>query len=300
MKLRAGVLAAVLLLGGSPRSVCAQQAAPNTQRSSVYYFGNGALTLALSGAGLLFAGFTPEEPRLEASWFPGDRSARGVYAPAAARLSDVLLVLSVVDPLMANVAQGVNWRFANFSVVYSETLAINLALNTLAKVTVARPRPYTYKHATAPDDADRYVSFYSGHSSTSFAAAVSGSYLFAENAPDQASRYVLWSSEFFLAALTANLRVRAGKHYYSDILVGALAGSGIGVATLLLHGATYQPTGAEYAAAGGGVLVGTALAHVLPFELGRPSPSSAWLDSFTLSPWSLGRDALGVQAEGSF
>lgn len=294
----AGVLGAALAVAGT-EGLARAEAAPDRQRSPPYYYGHGALTFALAGAGLVLARLEPVTPGGDPSWFPGDACLRGVYSPQAARLSDILLLFGVFDPLVASIAQGVDWRLANRSVVYSETLAANLALNSLAKVTFGRPRPYTYSEPPGATGDDRYVSFYSGHASTVFAAAVSGSYLFAESAPDKGSSYFLWGSEFFLAAMTANLRLRAGKHYYSDVIVGALVGSGIGAGMLLAHGAEYRPSGVEYALAGGGIVVGTALAQILPFQLERPAPL-AGLDSFTLSPWSLGREALGVQAAGTF
>jgi membrane-associated phospholipid phosphatase len=298
MRVRAGGLCAVLLLGWS--SSAAAQAAPNEQRSNAYYAGHLGASVAFLAAGTALRLIEPESPGVEFDWFPGDCTLRSRYSPDAARMSDVLLFFTVLNPVVASVAQGVNWQLANRGVVYSETLSVNLALNSLAKVAFARPRPYTYAIRGAHEGGrDRYVSFYSGHASTTFAAAVSGSYLFAEAAPDRGSRYVLWGSELFLAAATANLRTRAGKHYYSDIVVGALVGVGLGAGEVLLHGAEYAPEAGEYVAGAAGVVLGTALAQILPFELETPGPT-AGVEGLELMPWSLGREALGAQVTGRF
>jgi membrane-associated phospholipid phosphatase len=295
---RAGGLGAALVLGWCGSA--AAQAAPNERRSDAYYYGHIGASVAFLAAGTALRLIEPESPGLEADWFPGDCSLRRRYAPDAARMSDVMLFFTVMNPVVASVAQGVNWQLANRGVVYSEALSVNLALNSLAKVAVARPRPYTYAIQGPPvGDRDRYVSFYSGHASTTFAAAVTGSYLFAEAAPDPGSRYIIWGSELFLASATATLRTRAGKHYYSDVVVGALVGLGLGVGEVLLHGAEYAPEPAEYAVGAGGIVLGAALARLLPFELEVPGPTAA-LESFELMPWSLGREGIGARAVGTF
>jgi membrane-associated phospholipid phosphatase len=302
VKVVGGVLLAGLVLCASPRSAAAQ-AAPDEQRSTGYYVGHSGAILALLGAA--FAAntwFKPHKAGCDFSWFPGDCSLRGNCSPLAARVSDVTLGVTVVDPVVASAVQGFDWRLVNRGVVYAETLAVNLAVNTIVKVSVARPRPYTHLPQCAADQGDPYVSFYSGHSSTAFSAALTGSYLFSESIPARGWRYTLWGSEFFLAAVTANLRLRAGKHYYSDVLLGAVVGMGFGIGTLLLHGANYRPEGGEYALAIGGVGLGTVVAQVLPFPSSAlpGATASAGLDSLTLLPWSLGNEAVGVQALGTF
>jgi hypothetical protein len=185
-------------------------------------------------------------------------------------------------------------------IVYGETLGANLLLNALSKVLFARPRPYTYRFpaGTEPDD-DWYVSFYSGHSSTAFASAIAGSYLFAESAPDRTSRLFMWGTELALASATATLRTRAGKHYYSDVIVGGLVGIGVGIGVPVLNGARYRPEPAELATAGGGLVVGIVTAALLPFD--QDDPPSAQEDvAWALAPTVLGPGAGGVSVAGRF
>jgi hypothetical protein len=161
---------------------------------------------------------------------------------------------------------------------------------------VRRPRPYRYRlpptaHCETKDCA---VSFYSGHASTAFAAAVAGSYLFAESAPDPRSRYAMWGFELTLASATANLRVRGGLHYYSDVLVGALVGTGIGVLVPVLHGERYHPDGYELASGAGGVVLGSTLSQLLPASEGS-SETIAW----SLAPMAFHAGS-GLQVRGAF
>jgi len=246
------------------------EAAPDRARSGAYYGVHGSVTAAFALGGLLLQGARPSEPGPDPQWFPGDTSVRGNCSPGAVELSNVAVTLTLSAPVFAELGRGFDYRLLNAGVVYGETLSASLALNSVVKVLFARPRPYTYgpaAHEPSLDDpADRYVSFYSGHTSMAFAAAVSGSYLFAEGAPDQGSRIAFWATEFTLAAATATLRVRAGKHYYSDVVVGALVGMGLGIGVPLIHGASYAPRPWEYVAAGSGLVTGVVVSELLPLK----------------------------------
>jgi hypothetical protein len=141
------------------------------------------------------------------------------------------------------------------------------------------------------------VSFYSGHSSTAFTAAIAGSLLYAESAPTPAAKLVVWGSELALAGATANLRIRAGKHYYSDVVVGAMVGSGLGILIPALHGGAYTPDGVEMLTAGGGLLVGIVASQLVPQRMDVPRSHAA--TTWSLSPWA-GPSALGLSASGAF
>jgi len=129
-------------------------------------------------------------------------------------------------------------------------------LNQVTKFLVARARPYTIGAdpallASAKDPLDHNLSFFSGHSTFAFAlAAAAGTvaslrgYRFA---------WITWAVGMSLATTTAILRLAADKHWASDVIVGALVGSAVGVGVpLLFHGR-------QQAAAGSGASQGQAL-----------------------------------------
>ena len=108
----------------------------------------------------------------------------------------------------------------------------------LAKFTVRRPRPYAYGPAYEPDQDhgnNASLSFFSGHTSLAFSMATSYSYLFSKRHPDSPLVIPVWIGTHALAATTAGLRVGAGKHFWSDIVVGAAVGSLIGYMVPYLH-----------------------------------------------------------------
>jgi membrane-associated phospholipid phosphatase len=273
----------------------AAEAAPAKWRSPTYYVVNGQLLILAADGAIRLESITGPAGA-DWSWFPGDLSLRGRCNPIAAKISDASLIATAAAPAVAVMTAGSTPRAVNAELVYADTLASEVLLNSLVKVTVRRPRPYTYASDECvfreqANDAD--VSFYSGHSSTSFAAAMAGSYLFAEGARSSGARAAGWGLEFALASATANLRLRAGKHYYSDVLVGALVGSGLGILVPLLHGAKRVPTAAEKLAAGAGLVVGTTVSQLLPVDAASPTKMG-----FQLLPFSIG-GCVGLQVVGT-
>lgn len=204
-----------------------------------------------------------------------DLRVRSNFSASADALSNLSFGLAVVTPLFAELGSGINDEAGRRTLLYGETIGASLLFNAIAKYTVQRPRPYAYsgnervKAYIGTQGNDSRVSFYSGHAALTFAAAVSGSYLFAEGSSDKNARAVMWGVEFALASATANLRVIAGKHYYSDVVIGAIMGAAIGFGVPALHHSdrgVLEPTGREWAAMGGGLLVGILATELIPFK----------------------------------
>lgn len=204
-------------------------------------------------------------------WLAWDNAVRGHLSTLASTATDVTLLTAVILPLGVGASHGVDTAYANASLFYAEVLGANVLLNTAVKYSVPRLRPYNYcvPPATAYVEGQRtdaYLSFYSGHASTAFAAAIGGSYLFTAAHPDAAVNPWLWGIESAMAVATAIGRVRAGKHFYSDIAIGALVGSALGIGIPLLEGVRHSPSATEMAFAGGGALAGGVVAVVVPFR----------------------------------
>ena len=77
--------------------------------------------------------------------------------------------------------------------------------------------------------------FFSGHASAAFTVAVFTGEWFSEMYPNSAYRPLVWAGTLSLAGFVGALRIAAGKHYPSDVVVGALAGTGISLAVIRLH-----------------------------------------------------------------
>lgn len=214
-------------------------------------FGGGLAVSELRGA---HAGRWDWQPDL-------DVSARANFNDAAARRSDLLRLIGLVLPVAAQVSSGFDTAFGNASLIYLEAHAANLLLTNVTKEIVRRPRPYT--HSDSPEvrrfaeaqGSEAYVSFFSGHASASYTAAVAGSLLYAARTREPWARHALWGTEMLLAGTTAQLRVRTGRHYRTDIWAGSLVGSALGIALPALHGVSPRLRASELAVAGGAVLL---------------------------------------------
>ena len=201
-----------------------------------------------------------------------DAAAYDQLSRRAAQLSDLLLTVSVAAPAAYLTGSTIDDADGDRLVLYAETLAVDLALVQVVKYLVPRPRPYLYNRSAAGrrlaeatgDDAWR--SFYSSHAAISFGAAVAGAYLLAASNADPYARAAAWATGFALAAATSNLRLRAGRHFPSDVLLGGLVGSAIGYAVPALHasGKPYAMTRGDAAMAGLGLVGGALISQLIP------------------------------------
>lgn len=230
-----------------------------------------------------------------------DQRTRGAYQRLPAIWSDRLLVGTLVMPVGAELASGLDSGSPDRGTIYLETLGIAGLLNSGIKLIVQRPRPLVYDGTTHHDnDGDSRLSFYSGHSTMAFASAVSGAYLFAGRSESEHSRLLMWTSSMTLAAATAQLRVRARKHFPSDVLVGSVVGAGLGIAIPKLHSRPMSGVTLSWmdgAAVGGGLLLGTAVAWALPIG-DDPPAQTAWF-GWHVAP-SISSSQSGLELGGWF
>jgi membrane-associated phospholipid phosphatase len=149
---------------------------------------------------------------IPAVWVLGRLAARGL-SPAAALASigtDAVLLL-----------QGALW---------------NGTVNETIRLLVQRPRPFVYADpGRLGQDPAHYTSFYSGH--TSFSAVAGTSLVLAlvsRGAPAWLAA-VAAAGASGLVFVTALTRVLAGRHFVTDVLMGALFGALIALAIGYLH-----------------------------------------------------------------
>ena len=113
-----------------------------------------------------------------------DDATRGALSRTDATISDVVLATTVALPVVAEAIHADHDALPK-AVVYTEAIGVGLLLDTVAKYLVDRPRPYVYRNDgtgfryVAHEGDDAYLSFFSGHSTTAFAAATAGCTLFA-------------------------------------------------------------------------------------------------------------------------
>lgn len=171
-----------------------------------------------------------QNPAPKSELAPWDRPFAGTHSETARNVSDVLIAGALLPPVWM-------WSMGkdrNESQQYllqdlwglSQLMFFSSGLNLLTRSLVHQPRPLVY--STDNTGPESLHSFYSGHTSAAFALAAYYSTMASERYPNATSTpYLIWGG-FALAGTEGLLRIGAGKHYPSDVLVGALIGGGLG------------------------------------------------------------------------
>lgn len=234
-----------------------------------------AVTGALQAHGRLIppSGFDPRD----IAWGV-DRRTVDNYNPAAATASDWTADASILFPLvlgLATVRPAGGWRgFGRRSVLYGETFLVSQGLTFLGKTTFGRPRPYAYRSedqrpghpSDEPASAGTFQSMPSGHSSSAWTGVAIGltEHLLHRPQADWMERVSVGVLGGALAGATSALRVTAGQHFPSDVLVGAGIGIATGVALPLWHrGDRPMPSRSAWLQMTGGVVAGATLGAVV-------------------------------------
>lgn len=207
------------------------------------------IPLGIAGTSLFAIGqwrLSQSEPYQEGSYnrddlFPWDRPFAGTWNPKADLASNILIVGGVL-PFALSIPM---WRMGELTgtelgtqlVMFMEVIALQSGVNLMVRSAEVWPRPFMFgsgggKERNAHGTAG---SFYSGHSSAAFSIAVFSSTWFQESSPGSSWIPWVWTGSLAVASTMAGLRVAAGKHYPTDVVVGAIIGSGIGWVVPLLH-----------------------------------------------------------------
>lgn len=168
-----------------------------------------------------------------------DRGTVGDHSKFADDLSDVTVVAAMAATPVLDVLD-LGWReeLLEDAVVYAETMAIDAAAVSITKAAVQRPLPRVVA-GQAPEIVNTpngYRSFYSGHTTATVAALSAGAMTYTLRHGDTAwQRTWPWLVTGAVGASVGVERVLAGRHYVSDVLVGAAAGALIGTLVPYLH-----------------------------------------------------------------
>lgn len=160
------------------------------------------------------------------------------FDQGAAKASDVLLIATALLPATAFAFSDGRSDWLNAGHLYLQTGFLNYAVTNTVKSLVRRPRPYVYNPdvpAELLQKRDARMSFFSGHTSTAASFCFLTASMIQEYSNNKTVKTVGWIAAGVLPAVMGYLRMKAGKHFFSDVLVGYAAGAGIGIALPLLH-----------------------------------------------------------------
>jgi undecaprenyl-diphosphatase len=179
-----------------------------------------------------------------------DRSAvTQTIDTSAATFSDVGLYsaigFAVLDPVLSGFRDG--WDAALVDgFMYAESGSLALMLTDVTKIAVRRPRPIDYIRCPVQPDGepnanpdckstDLGLSFFSGHAAAVSSIGATATYIAFVRDPHSPRPWITLLVSTALTSFVSIERVRAGEHFPTDVIAGALAGAGIGVLVPHLH-----------------------------------------------------------------
>jgi membrane-associated phospholipid phosphatase len=152
-------------------------------------------------------------------------------------LSSSTLMVALFQPIGMLIATDVPHKCSRDLPVMAEATAFTLSVNAFVKHLAHRSRPAAHfcesEHVVVPCPPDTRLSFYSGHTSSAFAAAVAGGTI--ADFHHLANRKWIWASGLTFATATGVLRVMSDQHYATDVLTGMAAGGLAGWLIPKLH-----------------------------------------------------------------
>ncbi len=167
-----------------------------------------------------------------------DRPTTRNWNTKAHKISNITLHSSFYGQFALLLDKNSRDEIGTIGTMMAEVILINNGITNILKGTAKRKRPFTY-NPNAPLDLKlekngRY-SFFSGHASNSAAYSFFAAKVYSDNNPGSKWNPYIWSAAVTLPAVTSLLRVKAGKHFPTDVIVGYVVGAAVGFLVPELH-----------------------------------------------------------------
>ena len=181
----------------------------------------------------------------DASRVPGiDRIALAQWHPGAHTASNVLFGLTAAGALALGFVNQHGQQPLLPAAITLETVLLTSGLTNVVKEWVGRPRPYAYNPDVPMDqrtDADAYVSFWSGHTANTAALTFSTAAMVQRSDASPGLKTATWIGAATLPAAMGLMRVKAGRHFPTDVLTGYAVGALVGVLVPYFHRSEKSP-----------------------------------------------------------
>lgn len=169
-----------------------------------------------------------------------DRRSVFNQSSSAANASDYIRTGITIFPLLLLTEHHTKEDISALLVMSTEVMAITYGLTSISKNVTNRTRPSTFNPATPLDERTSNgarESFFSGHTSHTAAASFFLAKVISDYHPNMAKgkKIALWTLAAGIPATTAYLRVKAGKHFPTDVIAGYAVGAFTGWLVPHLH-----------------------------------------------------------------
>ncbi|WP_034920732.1 phosphatase PAP2 family protein [Gillisia sp. CAL575] len=167
-----------------------------------------------------------------------DRWAAGYYSEQANSDSYIPFYASFVMPFALLLNENERGNAGQISVLFVETMATTGALFTITAGLVEKSRPLVYNESLETEkriDSDEQRSFFAGHTAATAAASFFAAKVFNDFNPDSPLKPLVWGIAAVVPASVGYMRVKAGKHFLTDNLIGYGIGAAAGILIPELH-----------------------------------------------------------------
>lgn len=123
-------------------------------------------------------------------------------------------------------------------VMYAEVLSLNGGITGVTKGAFGKFRPYAYNPNVDIEFKLRPTtrrSFFSGHTSHVASLSFFTATVFDDLYPNSDLKYVVWAGAVVAPAITGYMRIKAGQHFPTDVIVGYGVGALVGYFIPELH-----------------------------------------------------------------
>lgn len=175
------------------------------------------------------------------SIFGLDQSTIGNYSPEAAKVSDYFRDGMWIAPLTLFLSKQARENSNEILVMYAEVVLMTGGITGMTKGGLGRFRPYAYNPDVPLDlklTNSTRRSFISGHTSHVASLSFFTAAVFDDLYPESDLRYLVWAGAITAPAITGYLRVKAGRHFPTDVIVGYGVGALVGYFIPRLHKVT--------------------------------------------------------------
>jgi len=200
------------------------------------------------GAGLILHGTsiflehrnrTAPAPVLNFDRIPGiDRLATRLWHPTAHKTSNILFGVALAASFATAIIGDEHAKPLVPIVIIASSGFLASGLTNTVKELVRRPRPYLYNSSAPtvpfPSNNDQ-LSFWSGHTANTAALTFACASMVQRSDASAGAKTVTWIGAALAPAAMGYLRVRAGRHFPTDVLTGYAVGALIGLALPYFH-----------------------------------------------------------------